>query len=266
MRWLWIILFAITTPAIAQIPASVMQNMQKAASIPNAAAPPSNFNATMWQDFEFGTVSTGNLDAHDHTSSGSWTLSDGAGNFSTSTSGQFTSLSTINSTTDTGTNGLAYNYTAGSASYLYWNGAWGSAAGSLGFWYKIPTFTGNFGAFDFASVWSGSRTISLDIKRVSGVVTVYLSSDSDGATSSALTEGNWYYFTMLFQRSATCSCNIYTSSGTAIATQPASVTGRAQDANLAIVGVVNGTPPAQAVTAYYDNFVADSSATFPLGP
>jgi len=113
--------------------------------------------ADLWQDFELDTLTGGNLAGTDHIADGTWSIVDTETKFSTSTSGQKAFTSQINSTTDTGTRGLAKaidSTTAASIQYT-WAAALGATPCSYSLWIKTPTTLTAEVVFEIFQVYSG---------------------------------------------------------------------------------------------------------------
>jgi hypothetical protein len=233
-------------------------------SVP-VVVPSASTTVNLWQDFEFDTVSDANLAANDHCADGTWVVTDAGGKLSTSTSGESATLTSINGSADSGTRGLAYDHTGGTAARATYTFASSktSAAVSYGFWYKSPPISSNVGDWALMSSGSaaGSSTATLQIERESGTLHVRVFG-SDVPAYTNITANTLYWMTIKIQRGATCSLSVYSAVGSLVATS--SCTGNDVDQERFVL--VTAQTRDISGTAYFDDLIVDwSTAAFPLG-
>jgi hypothetical protein len=221
--------------------------------------------ADVWEDFEFSTLDASSLAAHDHTSTGSWTVS-ATTNLALNTSGERATTSQINSATDAGTNGLIRYYNVASSDYIRYSA--GSALGntSFGFWYYLPTL-GNAKAVYLLKIMDPAFA---DV----GVEVAFY--DNNGSNCKVLigastgtnvfTQNAWYWLTGKIVKNSTSYLSVYNSSGTRVETD-LTVTAANKDPSYFYLGGNSANSAGMSGAGYFDDFVLDwTDATYPLGP
>lgn len=227
-----------------------------------AAAAGSNITADMWQDFEFATLSTGNLAANDHSASGSWSIADAGSKLSTNASGQKALISTVGGVSTAGTLGLKLDYNGTNAAYLQFNPtSYGANPVSHLTAIYVPALPAD-GIYEVA--WS-YPILHVEVRRSGATHQVFLSNANGSSSGITVTADAWYYFTWKAQRNATCRLRVYGMDGVQVGSEATLLGGDADYTN-PLFGESNGHT-ARAVVFYFDNFCIDSTnAVFPLGP
>jgi hypothetical protein len=239
--------------------------LPRAAAVAGASAP--SITVDMWQDFEFdGTVSAASLNANDHTSAGSWSVSADQSPVWTTTDDEKTTTSSINGTTDTGTRGLRRSFTNTATSYAFYNLPSAKTNISVGFWYRAPNTPAWAGGSKIVYAYNVAQ-VKISQEGTAGQPKIRLGyGGSDGTASSALTPNSWYWVTAKFAKNGICSCTVYDSTGAAVATQPGSVTGLNNNIESIFIGDNNAYMTANTFSGI-DDVVADwTTVTYPLGP
>jgi hypothetical protein len=114
-------------------------------------AAPASFACDTWQSFEFASITTGNLNGSDHNAGlDGWAITDASNVLSVATSGEKATLSSPQGTADTGTNGLAYDFTTGNLGSVRQVFTTAVSNVSFGCWVKFPTFSGGDKSIQFA--------------------------------------------------------------------------------------------------------------------
>ncbi len=224
---------------------------------PPAAA--SGITADFWQDFEFTTMNTGNLDAHDHNAGGTWSITDTATQLATGTGAQHTMLSTVNGTTDTGARGLVYTANNASAAFLQYqySSAPNANAVSFGMWILVPS-SGSDCNSKFCTFYN---VVAIRARKNGATYTIGWDDNSGEIT---ITADNWYWVTTSIQKSATCKLRVYNASGVQVGSET-TFAGRANDMTHLMIANLDGGN--FGVTLNIDNVVFDqTSHVYPLGP
>jgi hypothetical protein len=230
-------------------------------------AAPASITVDVWQDFEFdGEITAAALSSNDHTSAGSWTVSANQSPVWTTTADEKATASSINGTADAGTRGMRRSYTNPATSYVQFNLPEAKTNISVGFWWRAPN----------TPSWAGGNvivyayyvaTIKFSQAGTAGRPTIRIGAGGDnGADSSALVPGSWYWITARLVKNGTCSCVVYDSAGAAIATQPGDVTGLNNNIESVLIGEGNAYITADTFHGIDDVVVDYTDATFPLGP
>lgn len=236
--------------------------------------PPPSITADSWCDFEFsaptaGSMTTGALAGSTHGTAVTWTLR-GANNFTTSSAGEEHTLSNVNGTPDAGTTGLAL--AADGSTFMSIQAAFGSGAvnsASAGIWYHVPasfSTDSNEDIFQFSDS-SGDLLLLAQLRRVSGVYNFHFIASGLAADIAVPAMSSWYWITMKFIKSGTCSAAVYTSAGVQVSTtQTTTDTTGLQTSNVRI-GQEDTSTAITPVSIYWDDLVVNTTtATFPLGP
>lgn len=227
-----------------------------------AQAAASGITADMWQTFELASLTTGELDAHDNIGTGTWTITDASSKLSLSTSGESNTLHKVNGTSDTGTNGLARDWTGGIAAIVYYEPAAAHDTATMAFWYKSASPT-TFKSTYICRVGS-VQMIGVKFARDGG--NPYFKLIGTGTTdgSATMAAATWYWISLKAVRNSTCTLKIYSGAGVLLDT----ITGTAANntGNRFYLGDASGGSDV-ATSDYFDDFVLDwTSAANPLGP
>ncbi len=220
-----------------------------------------NIVVDYWQDFEFTTLNTGNLDAHDHSSTGSWSINDTATQLVTGTGAQHAMISTVNSATDTGTRGLIY--TANNAARASVNYTFGTApnanAVSFGMWVYVPSAGSNYSP----KIVSFYNVVAVRLRRLASVYSFCW--DDLSGDLPVPTADTWYWMTCLIQKSATCKLRAYNTSGVQVGSET-TFAGRGNNLSDLIWPNIDGGDEG-GIVINMDNMVFDqTSFVYPLGP
>lgn len=264
MRTLFILLFS-SISALAQ---PVLPSAFWAPGKTGASA--TNILVDMWEDFEFASLTAGNLGTHSHTNGSvslTWLVTDTGTKFSMSGTGERTTINNPDNTSDSGTNGLACDCTGGIAATVRITiPAHDSVSQSI--WFFAPTLTADAPAqimhfYDAvptsrqAFTWRRSAG-AYDFRCTTNGITV-------AELGAGLTSGVWYWLTMKYAKSGTLSWEVFDSAGAQVGTTITSAETSGAQITRALIG--NASPLNQAVTMYFDDWLIDlTSAQFPLGP
>lgn len=227
----------------------------------------SNITADLWQTFE-GALTQGGLQDNDHHGSALWTVS-GAGK-SVDAASQFTLLSTVNSLTDTGAQGLLVDNNTGTGevkldlniSFPY------PTTQSVGFEFEISTLTDGTYTFPYVigeTGGSGGAIIRVKVSRSGSTYSLYLNEPTTPTDSGAvvISTGTRYKVRIKVVSGGTCLLRVYDAAGALIGSEQ-SVTGGnfRTDYHQFLAQSASSTGVYR-----LDNFLVDyTTATFPLGP
>lgn len=223
------------------------------------------FAADVWQDFEGSSITTTNLDLHDHGPGTS--VVTGAAQLSASATGERATIKAPQGTPDTGTNGLAVDFTSGTLSYV---GETFSDTNnvSASVWVKCPSFAVDASPQIFMILdGSSNEQTNMRWRRVSGVYDFSVKASSGSFTSigAALTPDAWYWLTVQFKKNTTCSFSVFDANGVQVGSTVTDNDTTNTQAAKARIGNLGST--VAAATFYFDDLVIDySTAVFPLGP
>lgn len=226
------------------------------------AAASSNITVDLWQTFEFDTPADATkLNAADSFTGGVWAVS---GTHSISTDAEQATLSTFNSTADTGnTRGIIFDHNENGRIYVDLNTY--PTTQSAGFWFKVTAL--DDGAFFYLyGLGEGtspgtSNIVNVQVIRSGAAYTALLksASDSSAITISANTR---YWATVQTVKNGTCSLSIYSTSGSQVGST-VTVAGRDLATYYHSLGFSNSSTG----VTHIDDFVIDKTdGTFPLGP
>lgn len=218
-----------------------------------------NMVAGLWQTFEFATVTVGNLAANDNNASAVWTIVGTTP--TTSATGERATISTVNSTADTGTLGLAVDNNTGGSLKLdlltY------PTTQSVGFWVKTAPTNGTYNPI-YSLGETGGEGSSICYVRCTNTAGT-LSFTLTGSTTSAgvtVSSGTFYWLTLKIVKTGTCLLRVYDTTGSLVGSEQ-SVTGNTFNSFYHGIGG-GGTSIG---TTYYDDLVIDyATAAFPFGP
>jgi hypothetical protein len=247
-----------------QAPAAVLINPYRFATVGGG----SNFTADLRLPFEFATPA--NQAAWDAALEGDdnsallWAVSSDVTLLSTTASGERATVSTFNSTSDTGSLGFARAYSSNLVNHIEVNTGADKTAASFGMWFKYsgtPTITKIF-----FRVFNAVGNDVIVVRLVPSTRYVQIDGTTTATNGTALTVDTFYWVTCQANRNGTSYLSVYDTAG-ALVGSTASVT----TANNAIrrVSLFDYNAPGldTGVTLYLDDFVYDgTSATFPLGP
>lgn len=182
-----------------------------------AAAGGSNITADLWQTFENATLNATNLDATDNCATGTWTVTDASSKLSVIGGAESATVSTVNSTADTGTLGLSYSLSGGAVAYLDYAPATAKNDITVGFWYTTATPAGWDAGPTFFVCWDDANGSALLVRdeRDGGDSTRQLTFVS-GTTvkfTTGITNATKYWISVRFVRNGTGKISIYNSSG-----------------------------------------------------
>lgn len=219
-----------------------------------------NITAHLWQDYE-GALDASGLAANDNFTGGTWTVT-GAGS-SVGSSAQKAPWFTINTTTDTGSQGLIYDNNTGSGSIQFEPPNYPTTT-NVFFMLRLTAQTDS--ATDAIFAWGETSTTDnicrLTQTRSGSTYTLKLQAGSTGATSSDVTVSinTWYGISVQIVRNGTCSLRVYTDTGTLVGSE---VTVTGQDKNL-WYHIAPGAAASSTGQREYDNYCLGN--VFPLIP
>lgn len=225
------------------------------------------FTADMWQTFEFsaaaGAVTAVLLDGTDNITGGTWVVTDTGSKLSTSASGEQAMVSQVNSTTDTGTLGLARSLSGGTAASVQYQFAAAKTTFSIGFWLKTVALGSFSTGYEVLNIKDNTGAVG----NADGVGQLRNQGDGHqqieyhGGGDFVITEGTIYWITVQWVKNATSTIKIYSTAGSLLHT--GTWTGFNGDA---VCFNLFGDTANHAVTAYVDDVVVNFTGTFPLGP
>ncbi len=228
----------------------------------------SNFVADLWQNFEFDTPVNQAawdtaLEAND-SSSLLWSVSSDVTLLSTGTSGEQATVSTVNSTEDTGTRGVARVYTSSLVNNFEFNTGADKTEASFGMWFKYSGTT-SLNKIFFRVFNAGGSGVA-DVRLLTSSKYIQIDSTTTANNGAALSADTFYWITLKAVRNGTSLLSVYDTSGSLVGSE-ASIT----SANNAIrrVSIFDYNPGGSdsGVTLYIDDVVYDGTdATYPLGP
>ncbi len=226
--------------------------------------PCTNLSVSIWENFEFSTLTTANLAANQNGTGGVWSITDTESKLSISTSGQQNLVSCPGNVSDNGTMGLKADNSSGTATsaYVTYTFPAGTTTISYGYWLYVGTLP------DSTAVYPSDVTGTAEVELYNtGSVTEAL---ARGATNTAPitlpTVPAWYYITVKAITGSTLTIHIYDATATELSGSPQSATTDAYGFTSLDLGLA-GTFTAASFTLYFDNLLIDlSGTTYPLGP
>jgi len=224
-----------------------------------------NMTVDFWQSFE-STIDSAGLDSTDHATGLTWTVVDASSRFSANATGQHTSPSTINTLTDSGTQGLKSDAsgTNTEARYLYCTIGQTTNPVSIGFFFFLPTLSVGLVGQAVYATFNGSAQVSLKIQTDGSDNHVFLLSGATDSSTVGVSGNAWYWVNILSVANGTCKLRIYDTSGVLQGSE-VTCTGNNQNSNLILLGNINSYLASGVM--YYDNLVANwSTAPYPLKP
>jgi hypothetical protein len=258
---------------IIEVPeaAAKMNLMQLTGGVPVAGE--AGLTVDVWQNFEFDTLNTTNLDANDHyATTGRWSITDGSTRLAMTSSGVKNLISLVGTTADTGASdayGMSYNAQSDDASaYILFTFVSPPTTFTTGFWYKTPASFPNWNhGWDILDL----RTAGTTAHRITNVgeISGYQELSYGGGSGQhyQVTAGTWYYVALKYVRNASSTFQIFNSTGTSVF----SYTFTGLDDN--IVGVRYGGSDCSIVdgginiTVYIDDIlISFDGSAWPIGP
>lgn len=222
--------------------------------------------ADLWQTFSNATLDTTNLAAEDSIADGTWSIVDSATRLSNSTSGQQAFTSTVNSTTDTSTRGLAMDVSGTEQSSIgyVWNTAQTAGPVSFGMWVKTPTSCPGEAVIEFFSTNGNSDYVmKVGIYNDGANLTFRVRGDGSWTDTATISNSTWYRIEIVSQSSSTCTFKLFSAANSQIGST-ISVTG--YDTTQISFGIGTGPHVAGTGIMYFDNLVAKTNSSAALGP
>ena len=222
----------------------------------------SGITADLWQTFE-GTMDVAGLEANDNNASATWLVNNPSSYITASASAERATVSTVNSTSDSGTLGAEFALTGASAAYLTCNFGSDKANISIGFWFKAPVAPTVNRNLIRGQNNAGSDALDTITFRYS---TKYVGWGAAGNNNgTALTVNTWYWITIQYNQNATCYLRVYDTAGALVGSEATVAAPNIAERKLYLLDY-NGLSLDAGVSIYIDDLVVTYSATFPLGP
>ncbi len=234
------------------------------------------FPCTIWQDFEFDTLSQVNLEARDHASginALTWNLSGTTSRLTTSTAASYTAPNPINFQTDTGTRGIVNDLTQTAQANVSVTFTGTTSQRPFGFFMKLVQglTSGTTARVAFAGAGATTAVVAVDTQNTGGQHEILLRNNAGTASSVInISSDTWYWVTVLAHRSNTCTLRVYNAdTQTELSGSGVTVTGTASSIDRIAVGS-NTTSTAQSSGAaiYVDDLVfvnnAPGTGEYPL--
>lgn len=221
-----------------------------------------NFACDLWETFELSSVTAAQLEAND-SNDATWVVNDGSGLLSVNASAERATISTVNSTADTGTLGLKKVYSSTVLAGLECRFAADHDNASLGFWFRFTAAIGNNRILIRGQNNTGSDALDAIVLRSA---TSYLGWGTTGnSNGSALSSGTWYWVTIQYNRNATSYLRVYDTSSTLVGSE---ATATAPNVTLRRLYPFDyNANISDSADSYMDDLCVDyTDATFPLGP
>lgn len=228
---------------------------------------------SVWQDFEFDTLSQANLEANDHANgpnARTWGSAGTVTRFTTNTNGEYRNPSTINNISDTGTRG--YRNDLNSTDLGSWQvllAAGTTSQRSFGMWVKTAAIASGTSARFGGAAGSTTNVVALDQRNTAGQHELIIVGAS---TSSAVnvSADTWYWVSILAHRSNTCSLAVFDTTGTQVGTT-VTCTGVGTSIDRFYLGsLVTTTSQTSGLYHYIDDFVlvnaTPQTGEFPIIP
>lgn len=238
-----------------------------------------NLTVDVWQDFDFVTLNTTNLDADDHYApTGAWTISNAASLLTTSTSGEQLLKGTINTLSDSGgTRGIAYDCNvSANPGYVDFAIPATQHVVSFGFWIQFPAaFVGTFTEHDVYVMPTTLGTRNYYVKLTdANQGSIKLFNQIDGYSAAInLSAATWYWVTGLYDDANAATgmkVSVYDTSGVIVGAEKTRTTAAdlgVIDAQIgSLIGASGGTT-LFAGNLYWDDYLLDyTNHVYPLGP
>lgn len=231
-------------------------------SIPSISG--TNIACDLWYDMEMTAVSTAQLDLHDH-GTGTSAIVDASSKLSLSASGENHTIDLPQNTADSGTNGLSVDTTTGAAAFIQSTIAAVDSV-SIAAWVKAPSFGADAATIIMVVTDAGSTTRSQIGWRRSGGNYDFrcAASGANQSIGSGLTADAWYWITLKYIKSGTCSFAVFNSTGAQVGVTRTDTDSSATQITKCRIGNITAITGG---VAYFDDFLIDkTSAQFPLGP
>ena len=228
----------------------------------NVAGAASNLTVDLWQTFE-STLDAGGLAATDNTVlSVTWTVT-GVGK-SMNASAQQTMLSTVNTVSDTGTQGMVVDNNTGSGS-IQLEITGGGTSETIGFWLNVTALTDATETIVYAAgeTATADSIVQVSTKRSGSTYTLHIDNTTAESSTITISAATWYWVTAKVVRNGTCLLRVYSTSGTQVGSE-VSVTGQLKSF---FYHFFYGPSSSSTGERRVDNFVVDKDAdTYPLLP
>lgn len=244
----------------------------------DAAVAPLNITADVWQDFNFTTLNTTNLDSNDHfATTGRWSITNPSSLLATSTTAEKALLSTVNGqTTAGGTRGITYNCNAsGVAGFCQFNHVSAKLNVSYGFWFKFDSgFVSTFTEHDILTVQTTLGNKNIYIKAAdgnvgSGIQSIHIFNPADSYSAGIIVVPNtWYWVNVSYadNNASGMKLRVFNDVGTQVGIENTRSTDADSGVINAVIGSLIGGNPFVG-TLFFDNFIIDeTNARYPFGP
>ncbi|MGA2401439.1 MAG: hypothetical protein ABSG91_07005 [Syntrophobacteraceae bacterium] len=228
------------------------------------AVPCTDLSVSIWEDFEFSTLNTTNLAAHQHGTGGVWTIADTASKLSMSASGQKSLKSCPGNVTDAGTTGLKADNTAATTTPAYLAYTFPSPPTTLSYSYWL--YIASFPAYTTAIISQTSGVNLSEMYNSGSAITISTIGAVNIPAITFPTVPAWYFITMKTTLGSTMTMHVYDANGNELAGSPQSGTAYTGPWSSLEVGLT-ATIAAASFILYFDNLLIDlTGATDPLGP
>jgi hypothetical protein len=225
---------------------------------------------TFWQDFEFDSITTGNLNDRDHAASGAWVTLGNTSRYSTSTDGEYTNPSIINNANDTGVKGIRNDLNSTNAASIGWTFLNSTSAFVFGFWLKTANLASNTsGRAAFCSENPANNTVvAVEQRNLGGQHQMYLRNNA-GIYSQMVnvSPDTWYWNSVYAKRNDVCRLQVYNISGLLVGNEVVTTGSNNSIGSVRLGSLSTNVAQSAGVYHYIDDFVFDSSSNvYPLKP
>lgn len=229
------------------------------------SAAPSNITVDLWSPMETASPDATTLKAAASggaVAASAWST---AGVQVTSTSAQNALISTVNSSSTTGTYGYSGHHDTPDYVQIDLNSY--PTSQSVLFAYQCTSLSA--GTYTAPAAWgegatSGTAIVRFRVENNAGTYTAFLTNASTSSSAITISAATFYYVTVRIVKNGTCSLAIYNAAGAQVGS---TVTLAGENLNFYyhFFGCVNSSSVAG--DDYVDNYCIDkTTATFPLGP
>jgi hypothetical protein len=233
-----------------------------------------NLIVDLWQTFEFDSLTTANLDAHDGVSGlGSWSIA-GASAFSIATASEKFTPGTINSQPDLGSRGLAHNgSTRGDARVQFnFNSTLRPTSISFGVWFNVGGgFVGSYDEHDIFVIRRnlGGSNFWVKVSDDEAPRIFLFAENRDYSPGITIAPDRWYWITGKWVLNSDLSLRVYDDAGRQVGAEQR-YTGSAVSDRITLVSVGSFIGPNDSDTRgalRFDDVVLDwTRAVYPLLP
>jgi hypothetical protein len=231
----------------------------------------------VWQTFE-GPITSAGLAATDNSAtytSSNWFVTDASGHLSADAAAEYTFGGTVNSTADSGTNGLVYSVTgeAGEPGRIEFFFPPGFDEASFGFWMKVPAALE--GSFCENDQWRSegvlaTRLLHVKVRGDPNLGLFAFTPEQNYSSGISIEADTWYWCTIKFTRNVSpdgWQVRLYDEDGNQVGSEQTRISSDDPVRFITLGSHIGIDNPGLTGDFPFDDLVCDfTDATYPLGP